>query len=275
MAPKRGTEAYERWCQSEGFRACRDTHIGRQFTDEHRQKLSEARKRRVTSEDTKFKMSRSLRQVLHTKDWHKRIGDRLRGRHLSEDTKVKLAEAHRGKHHTEESKAKMRALFPEERRQYLADLARGKRASVQTRAKMSIKHTGHRHTTETVEKLRRPHGHHSPEHIHKVLSRSRRHPNGLERQMTAILDRLFPGEWRFTGDGSLVINHGNPDFANVNGQKKLIEVYGDYWHRGENPEQRIVQFREFGWETLVIWEHEVKGDQMQLEERLRAFCEYH
>ena len=46
---------------------------------------------------------------------------------------------------------------------------------------------------------------------------------------------------------------------NVNGKKLLIELYGDYWHKGQDPQDRINLFKRYGWDTLVIWEHELKN----------------
>jgi len=43
----------------------------------------------------------------------------------------------------------------------------------------------------------------------------------------------FPNEWKYAGDGSLIIRGKCPDFVNVNGRKLIIEVFGDYWHSEE------------------------------------------
>ena len=82
-------------------------------------------------------------------------------------------------------------------------------------------------------------------------------PNKLERYFDDILQRKFPSQWKYVGDGQLIIGGKWPDFANINGRKQLIELYGDYWHKGENPQEKIEHFRAFGYETLVIWEHEL------------------
>ena len=66
------------------------------------------------------------------------------------------------------------------------------------------------------------------------------------------------------GDGQLVIGGKNPDFANINGQKILCEMFGDYWHFDrarcyeETEEGRIELFKKFGYRTLVIWASELK-----------------
>ena len=83
-------------------------------------------------------------------------------------------------------------------------------------------------------------------------------PNKPEMKLMNILNELYPNEWKFTGDYSFMINGKNPDFTNVNGQKKLIEMYGDYWHKGDKPQDRIDLFKPYGWDTLVIWEKELK-----------------
>lgn len=101
------------------------------------------------------------------------------------------------------------------------------------------------------------------------ISRSIR-PNKPETLILNLLNELFPNEWQYTGDFSFMINGKNPDFTNINGQKKLIELFGDYWHKGEDPEDRKSIFKEFGYETLVIWEHELKNKEF-LKEKILTF----
>ncbi len=82
-------------------------------------------------------------------------------------------------------------------------------------------------------------------------------PNKAEQGLGSILDILMPNEWKFVGDGSCWINRMSPDFLNVNGQKKIIELFGDYWHRGETGENRIDNFGKYGFKTLIVWENEL------------------
>jgi len=79
-----------------------------------------------------------------------------------------------------------------------------------------------------------------------------------EQLMEQLLNELFPGEYKYVGDGQLIIGGKCPDFANVNGKKKLIEVFGDYWHEGQDPQERIEFFRQYGFDCLVIWESELE-----------------
>jgi G:T-mismatch repair DNA endonuclease (very short patch repair protein) len=50
------------------------------------------------------------------------------------------------------------------------------------------------------------------------------------------------------------------------------ELYGDYWHKGQNPQDRIDMFKPFGFDTLVIWEKELK-DMGAVTERIQEFHE--
>lgn len=97
-------------------------------------------------------------------------------------------------------------------------------------------------------------------------------PNKPETFILNLLEDLYPGEWKYTGDFSFMINGKNPDFVNVNGQKKIIEVFGDYWHDGDNPQDRIDIFKPFGYNTLIIWEHELE-DIYSLIKNIKEFSE--
>lgn len=59
-------------------------------------------------------------------------------------------------------------------------------------------------------------------------------------------------------------------FINVNGLKLIIEVFGNYWHQGEDAQGRIDIFSKFGYRTLVIWETELK-DIVSIVRRIGAF----
>jgi hypothetical protein len=90
-------------------------------------------------------------------------------------------------------------------------------------------------------------------------------PNKPEQTVLDILEANFPLEWKYTGDGSIIIDGLNPDFVNVNGKKQIIEVFGDYWH-SEKKVRKLHQtekgrkeaFSVYGYDTLIIWERELK-----------------
>lgn len=100
----------------------------------------------------------------------------------------------------------------------------------------------------------------NPEYARRILLLRKRIPNKCEIRLNEILLKNFGKEWRYVGDGKVVINGKNPDFINVNGKKQIIELFGNYWHKGENPQNRINLFKEYGFDTLVIWENELANE---------------
>lgn len=97
-----------------------------------------------------------------------------------------------------------------------------------------------------------------------VIARNVR-PTKLELRMEAILDKYFPKQWKYVGNGELALGRLKPDFMNIVGKKQLIEVYGDYWHRNHNPQDKIDRLKKFGFSTLVVWGKELKNEDQVLE----------
>jgi len=85
--------------------------------------------------------------------------------------------------------------------------------------------------------------------------------NKAEAMLLKLLNKLCPKEYKFVGDGKVVIDRFNPDFINCNGQKKIIELFGNYWHNlpasKKRDKRRIKTYRKYGYKTLVIWAHEL------------------
>lgn len=94
-------------------------------------------------------------------------------------------------------------------------------------------------------------------------------PNGLEQDFAEALPDLT-----YVGDGNLWIydNEGgmNPDF-HLSGTRKLVELWGTYWHRDDIPQARIDRLARAGWEAIVIWEGEFRDDPLHVVERVLSF----
>ena len=95
-------------------------------------------------------------------------------------------------------------------------------------------------------------------------------PNKQEQCLDSFLQKKLPGEYKYVGDFSFILGGKNPDFMNTNGKKKLIELYGSYWHKDDNPQDRIDFFKGYGFDTLIIWEKELE-DEKSLNVRLEEF----
>lgn len=124
---------------------------------------------------------------------------------------------------------------------------------------------------------------------HRLFERVRRRKLGIEprrktipeQKLEQILHENFSGDWRYTGQGDIVIGRCSPDFFHVNGKKAIIELYGCYHHNcptcklepfPRSPDQdlrRIQMFEDMGFKTLVIWQHQLK-DPDQIVNRVRG-----
>ena len=73
------------------------------------------------------------------------------------------------------------------------------------------------------------------------------------------------------GDGSFIIDGLHPDFVNVNGQKKVIELFGRTFHHTkccpwkvqerQTARGRRKALAKFGYTMLLIWDNELhKGN---------------
>jgi len=103
-------------------------------------------------------------------------------------------------------------------------------------------------------------------------------PNKPEKQLNKFLQKLFSNQWKYVGDGEVSFGGFNPDFININGQKKIIELFGDWWHgeektgrtKKEEEQKRINLFARYGYQTLIVWQHELE-DTKQLLYKLKEF----
>lgn len=95
-------------------------------------------------------------------------------------------------------------------------------------------------------------------------------PNNLE----LLFDELTPDIVRYVGDLQFFIvtnkRTHNPDFK-VHNQKKIIELFGDYWHEGEDPNNMIKEYKRVGWNCKVFWEHEIYNEPKKVLEEVLEF----
>ena len=118
----------------------------------------------------------------------------------------------------------------------------------------------------------------NPKYVKKLMKSLHIKPNKPEICLQKFFNTVAPQEYKFVGDGQFILGGKCPDFTNINGKKKLIELFGDYWHgkkrtgksREWNEHKRIQHFKNFGFDTLVIWEHELK-DLQKLKDKILNF----
>ena len=92
-----------------------------------------------------------------------------------------------------------------------------------------------------------------------------------EYLLNQYLSKKFENEWAYNGclEQGIVLDQMVPDFVNINGKKKIIELYGDYWHQDDDPVDRISLFKGYGYDTLVVWEREL--DDVCLKSKILEF----
>jgi G:T-mismatch repair DNA endonuclease (very short patch repair protein) len=104
-----------------------------------------------------------------------------------------------------------------------------------------------------------------PEYVLAQMNARQVKPNKVELRVQGILKKHLP-EYEYNGDGRLgiVLAGCVPDYVNVNGQKKVIEIFGGYWHteRAKRWHQselgRIMAYNSVGFDCLILWETDIR-----------------
>ena len=236
------------WNDPDYLKKLSDSAKTKVFTKEHRENLSKGHKG--------IKYHQSEKEQKRLSEWAKGLWD-------NPEYCAKMIKLGRsGRKHTKATKKKMSKsrLALKERQGYLV--------SPETRKKLSKMSKKRWEDPEYKERV-----------IKATFEAAMILPNKPEKKLRRILNKLFPGEYKYVGDGSVLIGHKSPDFINVNGQKKLVEMFGDYWHskertglsKKEHRKQRQKHFSKYGYKTLVIWEHQLYDNIAKVKERVKNF----
>lgn len=88
-----------------------------------------------------------------------------------------------------------------------------------------------------------------------------------------IFEKSFQEEFpqlKYTGNFTFFVGSKNPDFILVD-TNKCVDVFGDYWHRDDNPNERIEYFKKRTYDLLIVWQSEWKKDKEVIIERVNKF----
>lgn len=166
-----------------------------------------------------------------------------------------------GKHHSPQTTENLSIRFKGRRRspstEFTSEVMRKKCRDPEERKRRSIRTRQLWQSKEYVEKT-----------IASLIKSLAKRPNELEQKAIKTLDANFPNEWEYTGDGKVMLGKLIPDFTNKNGQKKVIEVFGEYWHTGErtkNREERtergrVKAYQKLGFSCLVLWDRDIENE---------------
>jgi hypothetical protein len=274
------------------------------LTEEHKRKISAALKGRTMAKDHLAKMSAAVKLSHSRPEVRKKMSDShkgipqsdasrllksiaLKGRRLSKERCDKIGNIHRGKIVTQQQKDKqslamsgrdtwnkgLTGIYSEEQLKKMSIMRTGRILSENHKRKIGTALIGHNTSGETRKKISDAHSKlwQDSEYALRMGKTQNKRPNKPETILLNLLEELYPDEWKYTGDFSFMINGKNPDFVNCNGQKQIIELFGDYWHKGEDPKERAAIFKPFGYKTLVVWEKEL-SDIKKLTHKLKRFC---
>ena len=103
--------------------------------------------------------------------------------------------------------------------------------------------------------------------VKNVLKGLKISPNKPETLLIKLFKQLRLN-FKYIGNGIKIIGGFSPDFINIK-NKKIIEFFGCYWHKcktcgfGERKIQpkdvgRLHEYHKAGYQTLIVWEHELK-----------------
>jgi len=106
--------------------------------------------------------------------------------------------------------------------------------------------------------------------VRKWINSNKLSPNKKEQFMSTLLEDICPTKYKMNVRGEvIIIGCKIPDFVCID-EKRIIEFYGDYWHKDDRENDRIDFFKKFGYTTLIVWEHELK-DLPKLKEKILNF----
>jgi len=165
-----------------------------------------------------------------------------------------------GYKHTEEAKKAIRKTMLDF---YASEEGYAVRVIMSKAAQGNQSALGHNHTEESKQAISKSLKEmwKDPEFAQRMVQAQSRKPNYPELRLQYVLDKHFPGEWKYVGDGAFWIEGKNPDFMNINGKKQVIEVFGEYWHSEDEVEPRIAHFREYGFDCIIFWEYDVYSEE--------------
>jgi len=251
-------------------------HLGHKHSPESIKKMRNAKLGKKASSETRDKMSES----------HKGEKHHMYGKHMPQETKTKLSKSLKELYQTPNGK-EIRAKIDEINKGNHHHL--GHKNSPDVIAKMSEIKTGKIFSQETRNRMSETGKELWKQEFHrnKLVKASRLalniSPNKPETYLLDLLDKQYPNEWKYVGDGQVIICGRNPDVININGRKSVILLHGDYWHlwrhQKNNPEltkeqvekDDVAFYRVYGWDCLIIWENELK-DIPQVTEKIAEFC---
>jgi hypothetical protein len=239
------------------------------------------------NEEYKLKIKESKRKYYANPEHIKELSERSKENQNRPEVKLQKSKAQKNRYNNPEERKKTseksKAMWAINKEKMIKAIKEHYIKNPDSRLKCSQRSKKSHNTPETKLKLSliSKKNWTNSEYIIKVLKAINIKPNKPE----SIINALTPGNVRYVGNrqwwrklmilenGEYIERYKNPDFK-VKDQKKVIEVHGDYWHKGEDTNALIQAYKDVGIECLVIWEHEIKSDIESVLNRIADFVGY-
>lgn len=92
-------------------------------------------------------------------------------------------------------------------------------------------------------------------------------PTKIERTFCELIKK-YNLPYKYVGNGNFWIGRLNPDFIHTGEEKRVVEIFGDFWHNpslnkrlnfNHTEDGRKQLFEKYGYKCIVIWEKEFRG----------------
>lgn len=237
-----------KWCCSKSQNSCSEIkRVNSRLVKKYHKKIG------MNEEwKNKIKIARSFQDppipkgTIFSENHRRKISESLIGNFPSEETRRKMSKARKGKTYEE--------IYGKEKAK---ELKKKKSEKSKIIAKKIWKKLSDKEKEKRIRKA-----------IKNLVPKI---PNNFEQDF----NNLTPPNLRFVGNGSFWITfpdntHKNPDFK-VKGQKKLIELFGEYWHPLTDEQDYVNKYKKIGYECLVVWYKDWVNNKKRVLERVNRW----
>ena len=226
--------------------------------------ISIAKMGHPTLKETREKIGQGNRKKWEDPEYRQRMSDIHKGKITPKKVREKISESHK------------KRVFDKKRKNQLNEARKKRKFDLDTRIKMS-KASKKKWQNKIYRKsmLKNNKGLFKKGDYHFYPRKTEDGPNKLEK----IIIGIVPSHVEYTGNGDFWIRLSdrfkNPDFVvhPFSQTKKVIEVYGDYWHKDDSTEDLTKAYNKRNIQCLVLWEHEIKKDIELTRNRLFNFIQ--
>jgi len=225
-------------------------------------KISLAKMGHSVSKKTRKKISQSNKRKWQDSEYRQMMSDKHKGKTISKEVRKKMSESRK------------KIVFDKKRKNQLDEARKKRKFDLDTRIKMSnsskIKWQNKTYRKYTMKNNK---GLFKKGDYIFYPRKTKDGPNNLEQ----IIIKIVPSCVEYTGSGDFWVKlfdrFKNPDFVvrPFSQTKKVIEVYGDYWHRNDSAQDIISLYKKRNISCLVLWEHEIKGNIKYTQKRINNF----